>query len=480
MALASYVQHRRALEDAGLVRSCKDGRVRTNVLEPARLRDPEGRARHGAMGFVDGWGKALDQLIAHMKSRRIARFLAEWQPDPHLDPRASATTLSRLLRTGNKLVDTLTTESRAPRALRNAIGLTSLAGAELLEAAIPKSLKQLLVSYWANLLFLFGALLIALAWLLPGDSLYRPELRLGALFAGVGGTWFVLRQLLGRWLHPAAQTGARPGVVAASRRLGMAALALGLLAIAGNVVLEWPCAWSEPRDLLGQPTVSMAITTARTGGEIACVLGASTAPDACVAPTGAPTGPAAANARGLVILDFALIAFYVSLLAFVGLAAMHAGAPWLGLLGIALAATAGVLDVTENVRLLRTLATDYGTMDEARLHTTAQIARGKFLAVFAAAGVLIPTLGLYARGAQLNVRMATWVLTGLGGAGVAGGMVGLVLGYAGWLVGGLGLLVLVTLAIAVPFATGQVSAGGRSASAGGADVDGVGARGAGG
>lgn len=25
------------------------------------------RDKHGAMGFVDGWGKALDQLVAHMK-----------------------------------------------------------------------------------------------------------------------------------------------------------------------------------------------------------------------------------------------------------------------------------------------------------------------------------------------------------------------------------------------------------------------------
>ena len=28
----------------------------------------EHRAAHAEMGFVDGWGKALDQLVAHMKS----------------------------------------------------------------------------------------------------------------------------------------------------------------------------------------------------------------------------------------------------------------------------------------------------------------------------------------------------------------------------------------------------------------------------
>jgi hypothetical protein len=168
-----------------------------------------------------------------------------------------------------------------------------------------------------------------------------------------------------------------------------------------------------------------------------------------------------------VIVDFALVAFYVSVLALVGLAAIRAGSQWLGLLGIGLAATAGILDVAENVRLLRTLATDYGAMDEAWLHATTQIARAKFLAFFAAAGVLIPTLGLHARGALLNVRMATWVLTALGAAGVAGGMVGLVLGEPGWLGGGLGLLVLVTLGMAVMVVVGQVAVGGRGGSDGG-------------
>jgi patatin-related protein len=432
----------------------RDALVAAAHLAILREEFPAERAAIDALAApADGGADAAD--LAGMKAR-IARFLAERQPDPHLDPRASATTLSRLLRTGNKLVDTLTTESRAPRALRNAIGLTSLAGAELLEAAIPKSLKQLLVSYWANLFLLFGTLLIALAWLLPGGSFYRPELRLGLLLVVIGGAGLFVRSLLWRLVAPLAPAGASPGVVAASRRLGAAALVLGLLAIAGNVVLEWPRAWSEPRDLLGQPTVSMALTTARTGGEVACVLGASTAPDACVAPAGAPTGPAAASARGLVIVDFALVAFYVSVLALLGLAASRAGAPWLGILGIALAATAGVLDVTENARLLRTLATDYGAMDEAWLHATAQIARAKFLAVFAAAGVLIPTLGLHARGALLNVRMATWVLTVVGAAGVAAGMFGLLLGEVGWLAGGLGGVGVVTVGIAVMVVVGQV------------------------
>jgi hypothetical protein len=157
-----------------------------------------------------------------------------------------------------------------------------------------------------------------------------------------------------------------------------------------------------------------------------------------------------------VIVDFAFVALYVSVLALVGLAAIRAGAPWLGLLGIALAATAGVLDVTENLRLLRTLATDYASMDEAWLHATAQVARAKFLAVFAAAAVLLPTLGLHARIALLNLRMATWILTALGIAGVTLGMVGLVLDDPGRLADGLRALLLVTLGIAVLFAAGHV------------------------
>ena len=31
--------------------------------------DDAARARHEAMGFHEGWGKALDQLVAHMKGR---------------------------------------------------------------------------------------------------------------------------------------------------------------------------------------------------------------------------------------------------------------------------------------------------------------------------------------------------------------------------------------------------------------------------
>lgn len=32
--------------------------------------DPESREKHAAMGFHDGWGKALDQLVEHVKQTR--------------------------------------------------------------------------------------------------------------------------------------------------------------------------------------------------------------------------------------------------------------------------------------------------------------------------------------------------------------------------------------------------------------------------
>lgn len=40
------------------------GRGGTRYRAVAVHRDPEGRARHDEMGFVDGWGAALDQLVA--------------------------------------------------------------------------------------------------------------------------------------------------------------------------------------------------------------------------------------------------------------------------------------------------------------------------------------------------------------------------------------------------------------------------------
>ena len=58
MALPSFTQHLAVLEQSGLVRSKKSGRVRTYYLVPTRLRTAESwLAKHRAM-----WEKRLDQL----------------------------------------------------------------------------------------------------------------------------------------------------------------------------------------------------------------------------------------------------------------------------------------------------------------------------------------------------------------------------------------------------------------------------------
>ena len=62
MALPSFVEHLRVLEGSGLVRSTKEGRVRTYRIVPRRLRQAEdwlGRQR--AM-----WERRLDQLDAFL------------------------------------------------------------------------------------------------------------------------------------------------------------------------------------------------------------------------------------------------------------------------------------------------------------------------------------------------------------------------------------------------------------------------------
>ena len=62
MALPSFVEHMKVLEDSGLVRSKKSGRVRTYEIVPKRLRQAEdwlGRQR--AL-----WERRLDQLDAYL------------------------------------------------------------------------------------------------------------------------------------------------------------------------------------------------------------------------------------------------------------------------------------------------------------------------------------------------------------------------------------------------------------------------------
>jgi uncharacterized protein YndB with AHSA1/START domain len=40
----------------------------TRYIATAMHRDEAGRREHEDMGFYDGWGKALDQLVAHVKT----------------------------------------------------------------------------------------------------------------------------------------------------------------------------------------------------------------------------------------------------------------------------------------------------------------------------------------------------------------------------------------------------------------------------
>lgn len=62
MTLPSFVQHLGVLEECGLVRSRKDGRVRTYRLEPERLRSAEDwLAEQRSL-----WERRLDQLDAYL------------------------------------------------------------------------------------------------------------------------------------------------------------------------------------------------------------------------------------------------------------------------------------------------------------------------------------------------------------------------------------------------------------------------------
>lgn len=66
MALPSLMQHLKVLEDSGLVRSEKQGRVRTYALQPEQLKTVEdwlGRQRRL-------WEARLDQLDAYLLSMK--------------------------------------------------------------------------------------------------------------------------------------------------------------------------------------------------------------------------------------------------------------------------------------------------------------------------------------------------------------------------------------------------------------------------
>ena len=66
MALPSFAQHLDVLEDVGLVRSSKEGRVRTYQLEPQALRAAEAwLAKQRAL-----WSRRLDQLDDYLKEQK--------------------------------------------------------------------------------------------------------------------------------------------------------------------------------------------------------------------------------------------------------------------------------------------------------------------------------------------------------------------------------------------------------------------------
>ncbi len=62
MALPSFVQHLRVLEQSGLVQSEKKGRVRTYRLAPARMK----LAEHWITKQRALWERRLDQLDAYL------------------------------------------------------------------------------------------------------------------------------------------------------------------------------------------------------------------------------------------------------------------------------------------------------------------------------------------------------------------------------------------------------------------------------
>ena len=66
MALPSFSQHLGVLEDCGLVRSRKEGRVRTYQLAPQALKAAEGwLAKQRTL-----WTRRLDQLDDYLKEQK--------------------------------------------------------------------------------------------------------------------------------------------------------------------------------------------------------------------------------------------------------------------------------------------------------------------------------------------------------------------------------------------------------------------------
>jgi DNA-binding transcriptional ArsR family regulator len=64
MALASFLQHLRVLEESGLIATQKRGRVRTVRMRPTNLK----RAARWLAAQRDVWERRLDQLDAYAKT----------------------------------------------------------------------------------------------------------------------------------------------------------------------------------------------------------------------------------------------------------------------------------------------------------------------------------------------------------------------------------------------------------------------------
>ena len=69
MALPSFVQHLKILEDAGLIGSRKEGRVRTCYLQQARFSEIE----QWVLGMQKYWEDRVDALANYAEARHQAR-----------------------------------------------------------------------------------------------------------------------------------------------------------------------------------------------------------------------------------------------------------------------------------------------------------------------------------------------------------------------------------------------------------------------
>jgi DNA-binding transcriptional ArsR family regulator len=68
MALPSFLQHMKVLERSALVRSVKNGRVRTFQIEPKQMQS----ATHWLHAQLEIWERRLDQLDNYLKELATA------------------------------------------------------------------------------------------------------------------------------------------------------------------------------------------------------------------------------------------------------------------------------------------------------------------------------------------------------------------------------------------------------------------------